>query len=161
MYCGKEAVVEEKALPQTVIRNVTKALRGQPTKRVIVTDNYYSSVALSIKMLSLGLYHVGTVRTNRLGWCAPITYTQSKRPKKMPRGTYRLAQCSSVPELVAVSWMDSKPVNFLATVGQICIVQNNAYADSPYSVGMRNRSYQRDTAGWRQSGACSVSRACC
>jgi hypothetical protein len=33
----------------------------------------------------------------------------------MPRGTYRIAQARDHPELVALSWMDSKPVNMLAT----------------------------------------------
>ena len=104
-----------KAIPTIVVRNVAKALDGSPCKRVVVTDNYYSSVALSLKLLSMGLYHVGTVRTNRLGWCKEVTYTQKTRPKSISRGTYRLAQSTTVPEMVAVLWLDSRPVNFLAT----------------------------------------------
>lgn len=83
-------------------------------KRLIVTDSFYSTVSLSLKLLEMGLYHVGTTRIDRLGWC-PIHFTQKKRPKSMPRGTYRIAQARDHPELVALSWMDSKPVNMLAT----------------------------------------------
>ncbi len=72
-------------------------------------------MALSLKLLELNLYHVGTVRTNRLGWCNDITYKCKKRPKNVDRGTYRIAECTNHPELVALSWMDSRPVNFLAT----------------------------------------------
>ncbi|KAE9283481.1 hypothetical protein PR003_g27115 [Phytophthora rubi] len=100
--------------PKAVVRNISKALINQPMKRLIVTDSFYSTVSLSLKLLEMGLYHVGTTRIDRLGWC-PIHFTQQKRPKSMPRGTYRIAQARDHPELVALSWMDSKPVNMLAT----------------------------------------------
>ncbi|ETL77393.1 hypothetical protein L917_21663, partial [Phytophthora nicotianae] len=52
---------------------------------------------------------------NKLGWCKSIQYSQKKRPMHIARGSYRIAQCTSHPELVALSWMDSRPVNMLAT----------------------------------------------
>ncbi|GMF54927.1 unnamed protein product [Phytophthora fragariaefolia] len=61
----------------------------------------------------MGLYHVGTVRPARLGWCPGIQYKQKKRPKTIPRGQYRITQ--SKPYLVALAWMDSRPVNMIAT----------------------------------------------
>ncbi|POM71872.1 Hypothetical protein PHPALM_11510 [Phytophthora palmivora] len=91
------------------------ALNGQPAKRLIVTDRFYSSVALSLRLLALGYYHVGTTRTDRLGWCAAIQFSQKKGPKSMARGTYRIAQALHHPALIALSWMDSQPVNMLAT----------------------------------------------
>eukprot|EP00644_Phytophthora_capsici_P017050 jgi/Phyca11/130228/e_gw1.92.39.1 len=98
-----------------VIRNVTKALVGQPGKRLIIADNFYTSCALAISLMNLGFYFVGTHRNDRLGWPANFAFTQKTRPKSMARGTYRIAQCKKYPELVAVSWMDSKPVSMLAT----------------------------------------------
>eukprot|EP00644_Phytophthora_capsici_P003385 jgi/Phyca11/116834/e_gw1.31.364.1 len=92
VYCGKEQVSKENVGPTAVVRNISKVLSGQEGKRLIITDNYYSSVALSIKLLSMGLYHVEIVRTNRLGWCKSIQFTQKKRSKHIPRGTYRIAQ---------------------------------------------------------------------
>ncbi|OWY92285.1 hypothetical protein PHMEG_00038778, partial [Phytophthora megakarya] len=35
--------------------------------------------------------------------------------KRMPQGTYRIAQARDHPELIALSWMESKPVNMVAT----------------------------------------------
>eukprot|EP00644_Phytophthora_capsici_P000739 jgi/Phyca11/109114/e_gw1.16.468.1 len=100
---------------KAVIRNVTKALVGQPGKRLIIADNFYTSCALAISLMNLGFYFVGTHRNDRLGWPANFAFTQKTRPKSMARGTYRIAQCKKYPELVAVSWMDSKPVSMLAT----------------------------------------------
>ena len=112
IYCGQNE--EENTIAKTVVRNLTKALQWQPGKRVVVTDNYYTSVGLSAKLLSLGLYHIGTVRTNRVGW-PQISYKFQRRPVRFPRGAYRIAQCKDIPQLVAVSWVDNRPVNFLAT----------------------------------------------
>ncbi|POM63922.1 Hypothetical protein PHPALM_20618, partial [Phytophthora palmivora] len=39
------------------IRNITKALDGQPGKRLIVADNFYSSCALAIALLERGYYY--------------------------------------------------------------------------------------------------------
>ncbi|POM65722.1 Hypothetical protein PHPALM_18526 [Phytophthora palmivora] len=36
---------------KSAIRNITKALDGQPGKRLIVADNFYSSYALAIALL--------------------------------------------------------------------------------------------------------------
>ncbi|DAZ96810.1 TPA: hypothetical protein N0F65_007071 [Lagenidium giganteum] len=116
-YCAssKPDQPQAHAGPTAVVRNVSKVLSGQPMKRLVVTDNFYSSVALSIKLLNMGLYHVGIVRVNRLGWCKEVSYTQKTRPRNVVRGSYRIARNIQHPELVALSWMDSRPVNFLAT----------------------------------------------
>ncbi|RLN93735.1 hypothetical protein BBJ28_00023199 [Nothophytophthora sp. Chile5] len=96
---------EKNVGPKAVVRNITKVLHGQPAKRLVITDNYYSSVALSLKLHDIGFYHVGTVRTHRLGWCKPIQYKQKKRPKNMPRGQYKIAQSKSYPYLVARQYL--------------------------------------------------------
>ncbi|KAJ8524088.1 hypothetical protein ON010_g17030 [Phytophthora cinnamomi] len=99
---------------KAVVRKISKALSGQVMKRLIVTDSYYSFTALSLKLLGMGLYHVGTARIDHLGWC-PLHFTQAKRHQRMPRGTYRIAHARNHPEMIALSWMGSKPVNMLAT----------------------------------------------
>ncbi|KAI9989132.1 hypothetical protein PInf_022882 [Phytophthora infestans] len=93
---------------KAVIRNVNKALEGQPAKRLVVADNFYSSCALVLDLLRRGYYYVGTHRNDRLGWPVNFAFTQKTRLKRMPRGTYRVAQAKDFfPELIAVSWMDS------------------------------------------------------
>eukprot|EP00644_Phytophthora_capsici_P006505 jgi/Phyca11/118338/e_gw1.36.317.1 len=115
IYCGKANANEDAVAQRAVVKNVTRVLQGQPSQRLICTDNFYTSIPLSDKLLSMGHYHVGTIRKDRKGWCKAIDFTQKKRPKKMARGTYRIAVWRDRPEFVALSWMDSKPVTFLAT----------------------------------------------
>ncbi|POM74387.1 Hypothetical protein PHPALM_8666 [Phytophthora palmivora] len=68
VHCGKKNEGKEQNVgPKAVVRNITKVLRGQPYKRLIITDNYYSTIQLSIKLFNMGLYHVATVRKARLG----------------------------------------------------------------------------------------------
>eukprot|EP00644_Phytophthora_capsici_P005667 jgi/Phyca11/98246/e_gw1.2.1153.1 len=115
IYCGKANKNEKNVAQKAVIKNLTRALRGQPARRLICTDNFYTSIPLSHKLLSMGFYHVGTMRQDRLGWCKRIEFTQKTRPKGMPRGTYRIAQWRDQPAIVACVWMDNQPVRFLAT----------------------------------------------
>ncbi|ETP40057.1 hypothetical protein F442_12553 [Phytophthora nicotianae P10297] len=115
IYCGKANKDEKDVAQRAVVKNLVKVLRDQPAQRVVCTDNYYTSIPLSDKLLSMGHYHVGTMRQDRLGWRKEIDFTQKSRPKRMPRGTFRIAQWRNRPEFVALAWMDSKPVRFLAT----------------------------------------------
>ncbi|OWY94291.1 hypothetical protein PHMEG_00036018 [Phytophthora megakarya] len=101
--------------PNAVLRNVEFVLEGLPRRRLIITDRFYSSVLLSSILLQRGLYHVGTIQTRRRGYCKSIPYKQAKRPKTMDRGVYRIAQSKVDPKIVAVSWMDNRPVHFIAT----------------------------------------------
>ncbi|ETN20482.1 hypothetical protein PPTG_03478 [Phytophthora nicotianae INRA-310] len=56
-----------------------------------------------------------TIQTNRRGYCKAIPYKSAKRPKNMARGSYRIAQSKDEPSMIAVSWMDNRPVHFIAT----------------------------------------------
>ncbi|POM58755.1 Hypothetical protein PHPALM_36553 [Phytophthora palmivora] len=89
------------------IRNITKALDGQPGKRLIVADQFCSSCALAIALPERGIYYVRTHRNDRLGWPTGFAFTQEKRPMLMLRGTYRIAQWTEHLELVAVFWVES------------------------------------------------------
>ncbi|KAF1794941.1 hypothetical protein GQ600_3426 [Phytophthora cactorum] len=94
-------------------------------KRLIVTDSFYATVSLSLKLLDIGLCHVGTTR---MEWC-PTQFTCKRRPKKIPRGTYRIAQARGHPQLVALSLLDSKPVNMLAPGCSNETYQRSAYGE--------------------------------
>lgn len=115
IYCGKANQDEEAVAQQSVVKNITKVLRGQPSQRLICTDNFYTSIPLSDKLLSMGHRHVGTIRKDRKGWCAAIEFKQKRRPKRMPRGTCKMAVWKRRRDFVALTWMDNKPVRFLAT----------------------------------------------
>ncbi|KAG6965122.1 hypothetical protein JG688_00007404 [Phytophthora aleatoria] len=82
IYRGKETA--QGAISKAVIRNLTNTLRGQPRKRLVVTDTHYSSVELAERLLRIGIYTVGTTRINRKGWNQLIRFPSQK---KKTRGT--------------------------------------------------------------------------
>ncbi|KAJ8554797.1 hypothetical protein ON010_g9687 [Phytophthora cinnamomi] len=65
IYCGKANLDEESVAQRAVVTSLTHVLRGQPTQRLICTDNFYTSIPLSHKRLRMGHYHIGTIRKNR------------------------------------------------------------------------------------------------
>ncbi|ETI42046.1 hypothetical protein F443_12767 [Phytophthora nicotianae P1569] len=73
----------ESAISKAVIRNLTKALRGQPGKRLVVTDNSYTCVQLAERLLRMGIYTVGTTRVNRKGWSERIQFPSKKKQKQL------------------------------------------------------------------------------
>ncbi|KAF1795074.1 hypothetical protein GQ600_9972 [Phytophthora cactorum] len=77
--------------PKAVVRNTSKELKNQTMKRLIVTDSFYATVSLSLKLLDIGLCHVGTTRMDVSN---PVH--KQKTPKKIPRGTYRIAQARGI-----------------------------------------------------------------
>ncbi|ETI39312.1 hypothetical protein F443_15089 [Phytophthora nicotianae P1569] len=67
IYCGKANANEDAVAQRAVVKNVTRVLQGLPSQRLICTDNFYTSFPLSGKLLSMGHYHVGTIRKDRKG----------------------------------------------------------------------------------------------
>lgn len=95
-----------------VLRNIDSVLQGQ-RNRLIITDRFYTSVQLSAMLLDRGLYHVGTICADQLGFCTRIVY--KKKEPRGPRGSYRLVRSHVFLDMVAINWMDNKPVYFLTT----------------------------------------------
>ena len=131
IYCGKKqhlaqtpAVqkVDDLAGPTAVIRNLKKVLEDEQEDeswRIVVTDRFYTSVRLALALWDMKFYIVGTAMTNRLGFCKTVIDRRSKRPENVPRGEYKIAFSKENPLLIALSWMDSKPVHMLATGSSI------------------------------------------
>ncbi|POM80748.1 Hypothetical protein PHPALM_1374, partial [Phytophthora palmivora] len=69
--------------------------------------NFYTSSPLSHKLLGMGHSHVGTIRKDRKGWCLGIEFSQKRRPKRMPRGTYKMAE-NKTTTLIHLSHSDLK-----------------------------------------------------
>ena len=121
-YCGARQdsnVVDTEGGKAAVIRNL-KALWPSPIdrsqKRVVVTDREYSCVALSLRLLQMGFYSVGTVMPNRIGFPSAIKFPFKTVPKKLAdqRGMCKLLRCGLFPDLFACAWLDNKPVYFLS-----------------------------------------------
>ena len=63
----------------------------------------------------MGFHFVGTMQTNRLGWCKGVEYKIKKRTKEIPRGIFKMAVAKSDSGLIALGWMDNRPVYFLSS----------------------------------------------
>ncbi|OWZ03508.1 hypothetical protein PHMEG_00024753 [Phytophthora megakarya] len=89
------------------------------SKRLVVIDRFCTSVALAIQLLMMGFYCVGTIQTNRLGYCKEIICKKKTRPKDKDRGSCKISESTHVPGLRAICWMDFKPVHFLTCGGSV------------------------------------------
>ncbi|KAL4160567.1 hypothetical protein PRNP1_001134 [Phytophthora ramorum] len=83
--------------------------------KTVVIDRYYSSVLLAVELLSMNVYVVGTVMTNRLGIDQNIKTKCKTRPASIPRGTFSFSRSTAIPSLLTYIWWDRKPVYYLCT----------------------------------------------
>jgi hypothetical protein len=79
------------------------------TKRIVNTDNYYSSVQLLELLRGKGLYGRGTVRSNSKHF--PRCFILPKESRKL-RGFFQQA-VSKEHKMVAASWVDANVVNII------------------------------------------------
>ncbi|GMF44964.1 unnamed protein product [Phytophthora fragariaefolia] len=111
-----------KSGPAAVVRNLL-AVFGRDTRkqgmRLVVVNRFYTSVALAIQLLLMGFYCVGTIMTNRLGYCEDVIEREKSRPATITRGSFKIAKSKLVPNMAAISWWDSRPVQFLCTGGSL------------------------------------------
>jgi Transposase IS4/Dual oxidase maturation factor len=122
IYLGKKQhdndipAIDNKTGPAAVIRNMTKLLQGQPSAwRVVTIDRFYTGLPLLLHLLSMKMYAVGTIMINRLGYCKDVINKAKRRTTKDIRGSFKMARSVDVPSMIALSWMDNKPVHFLST----------------------------------------------
>ncbi len=101
-----------------MVRNLAKILTDDDKQdgfRVVTVDRYYTGVPLFIQLLSMRVYAVGTIMTNRLGYCKDVVNKQKTRRATDERGSFKMARSVDVPSMIALSWLDNKPVHFLST----------------------------------------------
>ncbi|OWZ16488.1 LOW QUALITY PROTEIN: hypothetical protein PHMEG_0009714 [Phytophthora megakarya] len=97
VYCGKKQQhkTDMKSGPAEVVRNLLEVFGPEARKdgmRLIVIDRFYTSVALEIQLLLMGFYCVGTIMTNRLGYCKDVIEKKKTRPANISRGSFKLAR---------------------------------------------------------------------
>jgi Transposase IS4 len=123
VYVGKresqdtdQQAFDHKTGAAAVIRNMKIVLEGAPTGFcLVIIDRFYSSVALAIQLLSMFVYVVGTIQTNRIGFDKRVVERRVTRPRAIERGTFTFSRSVAVPTMVACHWWDKKPVHYLAT----------------------------------------------
>ena len=108
---------DTKSGPAACIRNIAIAFRGVPYKgrRLVVTDRFYTSIPMVQQLRTMGFNFCGTIQKSRLGWCKDVEYASKKRPKCVPRGIFKMASAKSNPGMIALGWMDNRPVYFLSS----------------------------------------------
>ncbi|OWZ05090.1 hypothetical protein PHMEG_00022888 [Phytophthora megakarya] len=135
VYCGKKeragqaSSTDNKAGPIAVVFGSTAPPNGE--MRLVVMDRFYSSVPLSMQLLTMGFYSVGTVRTDRQGLSTMLIPKrkkgEQKKPPKIPknrpanigRGTFVVSEALHIPGLRVMRWWDTRAVHMLSTGGSI------------------------------------------
>ena len=129
IYLGKkqhdadQPSFDNKTGAAAVARNLGKVITDDDMRRgfrVVTVDRYYTGVPLLLQLLSLRMYCVGTVMTNRLGYCKDVVNKQKTRRASDVRGSFKMARLLDVPGMLAVCWLDNKPVHFLSTGATGC-----------------------------------------
>ncbi len=122
MYLGKKGhfdddnSMDSHAGPQAVVRNLRRYFKNtkQPKRRLVAIDRYYTSIQLSQQLRRMGFNSVGTISRNRLGLTDKVIWPFKTRPKKVARGTVKMCQSKSNSDMVAIGWVDNRPVYFVA-----------------------------------------------
>ena len=129
IYLGKkqhdteQQSFDNKTGAAAVVRNLGKVVTDDDKRngfRVVTIDRYYSGVPLIIQLLSLRVYAVGTIMTNRLGYCKEVIDKNKKRRATDVRGSFKMSRCLDIPTVLAISWLDNKPVHFLSSGATGC-----------------------------------------
>ncbi|KAE8959287.1 hypothetical protein PR003_g25471 [Phytophthora rubi] len=91
---GKDAPIDNKTSAAAVVRNRKVVLESNERIpwHAVVVDRFYSSVLLAIELLGMGIYVIGTIMTNRLGYDANVKEDRASRPASIPRGTCKFSR---------------------------------------------------------------------
>ena len=99
-----------------VVRNLRIVLaNNRQVFHTVVIDRFYSSIPLAIELLSMNVYVVGTIMTNRLGFPRIVVEKRATRPNSIERGTFSFSRSVAVPTMIVFHWWDRKPVHYLCT----------------------------------------------
>ncbi|KAL3674422.1 hypothetical protein V7S43_019044 [Phytophthora oleae] len=124
MYAGKrnagecgDSTFDHKTGAAVVVRNLRAVFESKPRypRHLVVIDRFYSSVLLAIELLGMGVYVIGTIMTDRLGFDKAVRASSKTRPASIPRGGFAFSRSIAVPSMVAFHWWDNKPVHHLCT----------------------------------------------
>ncbi|KAG6623606.1 uncharacterized protein IUM83_02195 [Phytophthora cinnamomi] len=123
VYVGKREVgdtqadaVDHKIGAAAVIRNLKVVLaHNRLAYHAVVVDRFYSSIPLAVELLTMSVYIVGIIMTNRLGFNRNVRETRRTRPSFIPRGSFTFSRSVAVPSMVVFHWWDRKPVHYLCT----------------------------------------------
>ncbi|OWY96729.1 hypothetical protein PHMEG_00032931, partial [Phytophthora megakarya] len=106
IFCGKDQHTSElggdsptrfladpNAGPAAVVRKLHEVLPPpEPgVYHAVVTDRFYTSLQLSLQLLSHNVYSIGTIQANRMGYPNEVTTEHATRPCDVPHGSAKMA----------------------------------------------------------------------
>ena len=109
VFTGRKGREKESGAAGKVVKNLLNRLQ-QHCFHAVTMDNFFSSIQLFEELLELGFYAMGTTRHNRKHF--PTKLLEEIEEKQRGDSVWRQKKDSP---LVAISWKDKKPVNFLST----------------------------------------------
>ncbi|GMF48177.1 unnamed protein product [Phytophthora fragariaefolia] len=124
VYAGKRNVgdvgdpsFDRKTGAAAVVRNLAFVLSTDRRHawNAVVFDRFYPSVLLTVELLCMNVYTIGTVKTNRLGYDQNVKDKRQSRPASIPRESFTFSRSVAVPTMIAFHWLDRKPVHYLCT----------------------------------------------
>ncbi|POM57745.1 Hypothetical protein PHPALM_37705 [Phytophthora palmivora] len=116
---GQTSSTDHKSGPAAVVRNLQQVFgpTAPPSgeMRLVVMDRFYSSVPLSMQLLTMGFYSIGTVPTDRQGDKKKPPKIPKNRPANIEWGTFIVAEALHVPTMRVLRWWDTRAVHILST----------------------------------------------
>ncbi|POM76585.1 Hypothetical protein PHPALM_6157 [Phytophthora palmivora] len=115
---------DTKSGPTAMVRNLRQVFgpTGPSDFRFIVIDRFYTLVVLSMQLVAMNFYSVGTVMTNKKACVNKNGRKESnKRPACVPRGTSHIAEMLQVPRIKYARWWDNQGVFVLAAGGSTAL----------------------------------------
>ena len=110
VYLGKQEGNPETNLARRVVRDLT--VTENDRNHHLYTDNFYNDPYFFKELLGKNIFTCGTVRPNRKGFPDETVITK-QRQRNMTRGEYLWR---SDGQLVAIGWLDKRPVYLLSTI---------------------------------------------
>ena len=113
LYTGQQQAdaSEGEGLTHTVVLRLMEHLAN--SGRIIYTDNFYTSPALTESLRERGFHLVGTVRSNRRGFPQELKADTKKIEKHAARGAMRNVRDGNV---LVQQWKDHCTVSMLSTI---------------------------------------------
>lgn len=121
MYMGKD---EQRppgvSATEYPVHRLLNHAKFQDINLVVATDNWYTSFKLAVYLLRLGIYLIGTVKSNSKGVPKDKVFKKTGKAKHN-RGHHNCEKVAvdvnGVTKWVYfISWMDNKPVHFISTI---------------------------------------------
>jgi len=83
-------------------------------------DNYFMSITCAMKLCQHGVFYRGTIHSN-CKFVPKSIFFYTSEAQNLPRGTHQIA-VNHDHRIVAIGWLDNKPVYFISTADTTEIV---------------------------------------